>query len=630
MARGETRAGPPTVPVPDLDDVPSLLSDFSAVPVQRWQAKVEEALGKSVSSLDRATLEGPTIRPLRTAEDGEPGPRPPARTPGWSIAQEYGIADPAQLHEAVVQDVARGLEVAWIEMDGDLRAAAAVPVRRPGAIVDAETVAALVDAVGPGVAVQIDAGLGAPSLARALVQRRGATALADAVLCDPLAVLASTGGLGMDLSLAYGELAQTTRDVAQQQSPLRTILADAVPAHDAGASAEQEVAVVVAAALGHLNGLASHGLSPAEIMPRLVLRLAVGGDVLLEVAKLRAVARLWARVRAHAGAGAGPSTPLVVRSSWRASTRCDPWVNLLRGTTAGVAAVLGGARVVAVQPFTEAQGQPDAAARRWAVNTQHILRGEAHLGAVDDPAAGSWSFEAATDDLARGAWVHVQRWLEHGGLAAGLESGMVQAEIAERGAARSQALATGAQIATGTTVYPSLDERRPEVTPTEAATRSLTTPPAMTVRPLPRRRVAEPFETLRDHSDAHRVAAGGRPTAVLVAVGEPGTARAQIDFARSFVGIAGFEGQVVDPGAEPLATVPLVILCGKPDALAEHGAAQVRGWLAAAARRVLVAGRPTDALRQAGVHDFVHRGRDVVALATALQTTLMPAAEVRS
>src|SRR5690606_23686225 len=136
-------------------------------------------------------------------------------------------------------------------------------------------------------------------------------------------------------------------------------------------------------------------------------------------------------------------TPLWIRSSWRGSTRRDPWVNLLRGTVAGFAAVVGGASVLAIQPFTEALGEPGPDARRWAIATQHILRGEAHLGRVDDPAAGSWTFEGLTDALARGAWQQVRAWLALGGVAAALERGALQAEVAERAAARSQALATG-------------------------------------------------------------------------------------------------------------------------------------------------------------------------------------------
>lgn len=603
------------------DDARSLLTDFPAVSAAAWRARVEGDAGRPLASFDAQSLEGPTLRPLYTAEDGEPGPRPPARAPGWQIALEYAVGEAAALARALRVDASRGLEAAWIELRAEQRADATITGPARGTALAPDDLAALCDAAGSTVALHVDAGLGAPALAEALLSLRAGDGPADAVLCDPLATLAATGSLGASLELAYAGLARTTRAAAQRRPSLRTILADAVAVHDAGASAEQEIAFAVAVGIEHLRRLEAHGVPPAQAAAHMVLRVAVGTDLLVEVAKLRALQRLWARVRAHAGAHAGPPTPVWARSSWRASTRRDAWVNLLRGSVAGVAAVLGGAAVVAVQPFTEALGEPDDDARRWAIGTQHILRGEAHLGAVDDPAGGSWAFEALTDALARGAWAHARRWLEGDGVAARIEAGVVQAEIAERAAARAHALATGAIVSTGTTLQPLLDERAPAVRRAPAPSPVAARQPTLTAPALPRRRLTEPFEALRDRADAASEA-GRRPRAALVPVGAPGRARPQIDFSRTFVAVGGFEPLVLAPEAEPPPDVGLVILCAPPEALAEHGPAAAQRLLAAGVRRVLVAGRPTDALRQAGVHDFVHRGRDVLALWAALHGDL--------
>jgi methylmalonyl-CoA mutase len=485
------------VPFPH-DDARSLLSEFPAVPFEAWRVRVERALGGPVSSLDAPTLEGPTLRPLHSAEDGEPGPRPPARAPGWRIALQYTTGEPQALARALQHDVTRGLEVAWVELHGELRADAMVAGSTEGTVLAPEALPALVAAAGPGVALHLDAGLLAPAMARVLFELRGKEGPADAVLCDPLATLARTGGLGVELDLAYARLAETTTHATRLRPSMRTILVDAVAVHDAGASAEQEVAFAIATGIEHLRRLEAHGLPLAQAVRHLALRMAVGSDLLLEVAKLRAVQRLWARVRAHAGAAEGPPTPLWARTSWRASTRRDPWVNLLRGSVAGFAAVVGGASVVAVQPFTEALGEPDADARRWAIATQHILRGESHLGLVDDPAAGSWTFETLTDALARGAWEQARRWLADGGVAAALQAGAIQAEIAERAAARSRALATGVAVSVGTTLHPQLDERLPACAAVVTPPSGITKPPVITVPALARHRLTEPFESVAE------------------------------------------------------------------------------------------------------------------------------------
>jgi hypothetical protein len=70
--------------------------------------------------------------------------------------------------------------------------------------------------------------------------------------------------------------------------------------------------------------------------------------------------------------------------------------------------------------------------------------------------------------------------------------------------------------------------------------------------------------------------------------------------------------------------VGLYVLCAPPEALAEHGPAVARRLRDAGVSRVLAAGRPTDALHEAGVHDFIHRGRDVLALWSALHPALLP------
>lgn len=609
--------------MPDHDDAPSLLSELPEVSRAQWRARVEQALGRPAESLDGATVEGPTIAALYSADDGEPGPRPPSRVPGWRIALVYAMPDPAALLTALRVDVGRGLEVAWVDLHDDLRAGAVTMIHPQGTVLRPDGLPELLERLGPEVALQLDAGLGAPALIRGLLEHGGERPQGDAIVCDPLATLARTGALGSSLVGAYARLGESTREAAERRPSLRTILADGVAVHDAGASAEQEVAFVVAAGIEHLRRLEAAGLAPAVAMPHVALRMAVGTDLLLEVAKLRALRRLWARVRAHAGANEGPPTPVWARSSWRSSTRRDPWVNLLRGSVAGFAAVVGGASVLAVQPFTEALGEPNDDARRWAIATQHILRGEAHLAAVDDPAAGSWTFEGLTDALARGAWERVRAWLSDGGMAAALQRGVIQSEIAERAAARSQALATGRSAFVGTTAYPLLDEPRPAVGPTTAVVSGVASPPVMGAPPLLRRRLTEPFEALRDRIDA-LARAGRRARAALVPAGDPGRARPQLDFARNFVMVGGFEPLTLEADAEPPPDVGLAIVCAPPEALDEHGPAVALRLREAGVRRVLVAGRPTAALREAGVHDFVYRGRDVLALLSALQMELLP------
>ena len=205
------------------DDAKPLLPEFSPVAFDRWLAKVDDGL-------ETATVEGPTVRPLYTAHSGEAGPRPPARTPGWRIAQQYAIGDVSTLDEVLKRDVSRGLEAAWVTLHGELRAWATGSGAKTGAVVTADSIPALVASVGASTALGLDAGMAAPELAKALLDARGKDAPGDAVLCDPLAALSSAGGLGVSLDDAYARLAQTTKLAIESGTGLVPIAIDTVPA----------------------------------------------------------------------------------------------------------------------------------------------------------------------------------------------------------------------------------------------------------------------------------------------------------------------------------------------------------------------------------------------------------------
>ena len=82
---------------------------------------------------------------------------------------------------------------------------------------------------------------------------------------------------------------------------------------------------------------------------------------------------------------------------------------MLRTTVAAFAAGVGGADAVTVLPFDSPLGEPDAFGRRIARNISHLLIDESHVGAVADPAGGSYAVEKLTDDLAAAAWEELGR-----------------------------------------------------------------------------------------------------------------------------------------------------------------------------------------------------------------------------
>jgi methylmalonyl-CoA mutase len=301
-------------------------------------------------------------------------------------------------------------------------------------------------------------------------------------------------------------------------------------------------------------------------------------------------------------------------------TARDPYVNVMRGAIAAFSAGLGGADSVSVLPHTLAVGLPDSLARRLARNGQLILLRESNLGFVADPAAGAGGFEALTQALCDKGWALFQEIEGRGGLPAALASGAFQNQVAESAAALKREVARRKSPITGVSAHPDLAERAADVAP-GAPQRE---PIAAGEGALAPMRLAEPFEALRDQSDAALRTTGARPKACLVALGPEAAHRRRVAFMRDWLEAGGIEPIYDGEAATPAEAVerltacgaPLACLCGDDETYAAHAAPVAKAIKAAGVKGLSLAGRPGDAeaaLRAAGVDDFIFAGGDGVA-----------------
>jgi methylmalonyl-CoA mutase len=300
---------------------------------------------------------------------------------------------------------------------------------------------------------------------------------------------------------------------------------------------------------------------------------------------------------------------------------------MLRTTIAIAAAGIGGADSVTALPHTMALGLPDAFARRVARNAQLVLLEEASLAKVADPAAGSGAIEALTDQITHAAWALLQEIERAGGAAAATEQGLVQDRVAASRKAREAAIAKRLDPLTGTSEYPDIIEaplKVLEVKPVEVrALNATTTFPALT--PM---RLAEPYEALRDRSDAILKKTGAPPRVFLATLGKVSDFTARAMFAKNFYEAGGIEAVTNDGfmsrdemiAAFKASGAKLACLCSS-DKLYETEAADAAKALTAAGATVHLAGRPgalEAALEAAGVKTFIYVGCDVLA---TLRTT---------
>jgi methylmalonyl-CoA mutase len=341
------------------------------------------------------------------------------------------------------------------------------------------------------------------------------------------------------------------------------------------------------------------------------------------MAKFRAARKLWARVETACGLTPKPAM-ITAETAWRMMSRRDAYSNMLRTAVAVAAAGLGGADAITALPHTAPLGLPDAFARRAARNTQLVLLEESNLARVADPAAGSGALEAITEQLCAAAWQDFQEIEKSGGVWAALEAGSIQEAVGAMRAERQKAFARGKDILTGANAFPNIHEAMPAVLDVVAQP-SPDGEPAV-AKALPRLRLAEPFEALRDASDEILAKIGARPKIFLATLGTPADFTARAMFAKNFFEAGGIEGVSGDEDAVAIAAAfkasgtASACLCSSDTVYESEAAKAAQALKAAGARHIYLAGRPGEreaGFREAGVQSFIYEGCDLLSTLNA-------------
>jgi len=228
-----------------------------------------------------------------------------------------------------------------------------------------------------------------------------------------------------------------------------------------GATLTQQLAYSLSTAATMLAELPdeANGLPLAEVARALHLDFAIGPSYFPEMARLRAARRLWGTLLHAFGLPVqGAATlPIHTTTSTWTQTTLDPHTNLLRHTTEAMSAVLGGADSVQVAAFDCLYQASNEFSARLARNLPVILKEEAHLDWVADPAAGSYFLETLTDELARAAWLEFQALEAQGGMlharARALEA------ISQSGLDKFKRIATGQDVVVGTNRFQNANEK---------------------------------------------------------------------------------------------------------------------------------------------------------------------------
>ena len=241
----------------------------------------------------------------------------------------------------------------------------------------------------------------------------------------------------------------------EQMPKFNTISVSGYHIHEAGATADLELAYTLADGLEYLRTAIAAGLDVDKVAGRMSFFFALGMNFFTEIAKLRAARLLWAKIVKALGAKSDKSLALRTHcqtSGWSLAAQ-DPYNNVVRTCLEALAGVLGGTQSLHTNALDEAIALPTEFSARIARNTQLILQEESHVTHAADPLAGSYYVEWLTDQLARKAWTLLQEVEQLGGMTKAIEAGLPKLRIEEAAARRQAAIDSGDETIVGVNRY---------------------------------------------------------------------------------------------------------------------------------------------------------------------------------
>ena len=596
-----------------------LFSEFEPIPTEKW----EEIIQKDLKGADYEkklvwrTDEGFKVRPYYRAEDLNavdylntmPDEFPYTRGTkadhnNWEIVQEINATDLQTANQIAAESLKAGATTVSFSMKN---------VKNAEDLATLLTVPNKIEFANGKAGIVFRHACGRPvELLRDFID------FMDSHGIDKTKVKGGISYDGISCCLRHGQFRTTQEDAMNTALELVKLAADmpdfrvvnvrGIQMHNGGATIVQEIGYTLGIANEYLAYATSNGLSVEQMAKKMEVTLSVASNYFMEIAKLRAFRLLWATMvnayqpKCDCACKARINS---VASTWN-KTIYDPYVNMLRTTTEGMAAALGGADTIALQPFDVTFKDDDDFSRRISRNVQIILKEESYFDKVVDPAAGSYYIENLTDSIAENAWKLFQEVDSKGGMIPMILSGEIKAAIEASCQKRDMDIATRKYILLGTNQYPNindamLDKIERQEEKSEGGLQSY--------------RGARAFEELRLETE-RMSKTHGRPKVFLLKIGNLAMRQARAGFVTNFFGCAGYEifdntgFATVAEGIEAAKAIKadIVVVCSSDEEYATFGleaakAAKAEGFL------FVVAGNPVEcaeALKEAGTDAFIH------------------------
>ena len=193
---------------------------------------------------------------------------------------------------------------------------------------------------------------------------------------------------------------------------------------NAGANMVQQLAYTLA----HANEYVLH--FGKEAANNIHFTFSVGGNYFFEIAKLRAFRILWETLL-NAYDVNNVDAHIFTQPSARNKSLYDYHVNMVRTTSEGMSAILGGSNTISNSAYDAIFHKSNEFGNRIARNQLLILQQESSLKEAQNFADGSYYIESITQQLAEKALLTFKQIEKAGGFLHQLKAGSIQKKIAE-------------------------------------------------------------------------------------------------------------------------------------------------------------------------------------------------------
>jgi len=230
---------------------------------------------------------------------------------------------------------------------------------------------------------------------------------------------------------------------------------------EAGATAIQEAAFSLCNGIAYVQAMIARGMNVDSFAPRFSFFFAAFTNLFEEVAKFRALRRLWAKImkeRFHAKNERSMMLKFHVQTGGCTLAEQQPLNNVVRVTIQALAAILGSCQSLHTNSYDEALALPSEEAVQLALRTQQVLAYESGVADTVDPMGGSYYMEWLTSKIEEGVQKYIATIDKMGGALEAIKKGYIQREIRRSAYNHQRAVDTGEQVVVGVNQYTSEEQ----------------------------------------------------------------------------------------------------------------------------------------------------------------------------